>query len=179
MIVDVCTSKEVSMDNTSKVDTETVAPATNAADVSQPPKKKKMALWLKILIGVVTGIILFVVVIIIFVFSATSGAVKVSDEFMNDVLANQGSSAYQMFSSEAKKTVTESDFNAIVARMSSVLDETAKQTSREINTNTGSDPTAKVEYEVKGSDGTYTITINLVQENDEWKILNFDSSVNK
>lgn len=167
------------MDNTSKVDTETVAPAEKAADVSQPPKKKKMALWLKVLIGVITGIILFVVVIIILVFSATSGAVKVSDEFMNDMLANQGSSAYQMFSSEAKQTVTESDFNAIVSRMSSVLDETATQTSREINTNTGSDPTAKVEYEVKGSDGTYTITINLVQENDEWKILNFDSSVNK
>lgn len=163
------------MDNNTKVDTETVAPAKEAADVSQPPKKKKMATWKKVLIGVAA----FIVVIIIIAFTATSGAGTASDEFVNDVLANKGAAAYVMLSPEAKKTVSESDFSSVVSRMSAILDDKATQTSREVNTETGSDPKATVLYKVNGSDGTYTLTVNMVQVDGKWQVNSFDSKMNK
>jgi len=163
------------MEDKTKEVTETVAPAEKTADVSQPPKKKKMAMWKKVAIGVVA----FIVVILIIAFTATSGASTASDEFVNDVLANKGTAAYLLFSSDAKKTVTESDFNTVVSRMSAILDDKATQTSREVNTETGSDPQAVVKYNINGSDGSYTLTVNLVQENGKWKVNSFDSNMNK
>ena len=49
--------------------------------------------------------------------------------------------------------------------------------SKEVRGETGSAATAKVVYEIKGSDGaTYKITVNLTKEGGQWKVLNFESS---
>lgn len=136
-------------------------------------QKKKMAMWKKILLGVVA----FIVVIIVLASLATSGPAKASDEFVDNILSGNSGAAYSAFSTEAKDVVAEDQFDQIVKQMDDVLEDKASQKSKSVEGESGSAATGTVVYEVNGSDGKYELTVNLVKEDGVWKVLNFDNTL--
>jgi flagellar basal body-associated protein FliL len=137
------------------------------------PKKRSLKKLIAIIIGVVVAVI---AVIIIVVTVATSAPVKVANAFLADVQANNGDAAYALFSSEAKDAVAQSEFVDAVGQVGPVLAGKPDMQSKEISGETGSAATATVVYEVVGTDSkTYTVTINLIKENGEWKVEEFNS----
>lgn len=146
-------------------------------DVVQPApaeqKPKKRRLWLKILIGIV----ILIVIIIVLAFAMTSGAAKVSGQFLTAIQSDKADDAYALFTKEAAAATKQADFTALVKQAGPVLNGDTKTTSRESGTSTDGGSAAKVIYEIKGTDGvTYIVTVNLTKEDGSWKVLNFDSS---
>lgn len=139
------------------------------AEVTTKPKLSKAK---KIIIGVVV----FIVLVVAIAFYATSGVSQTSDAFVDDILRNNSSAAYELFSSEAKQTVTTDEFKQIVATMASVLDDQASRESADVESGTDQQTKGTAVYEIKGTDGTYKLTVNLIKENNEWRVLNFDNT---
>ena len=136
-------------------------------------KKSKNPLWQKILLGVV----LFIVALIVIAYVATSGPAKVSDAFLKDIQTQQADAAYSLFSKEAQGVTDKDTFQETVKRIGPLLNTKAKQTARQVEDSTGSAALAQVTYEIKGTDGVdYKITIQLVKQDDQWKVNSFDSS---
>src|SRR3989338_7738093 len=133
---------------------------------------------LKKKIWVIGGaVIAIIIVLVIIVNAATSAPVKISNQLVSDIQAKNATGAYSLLSSEARKVVPADQFNQTVDQIGPILSGTPKIISKEVSGQTGSAATAKVVYEIKGSDGaTYVITVNLTKENGQWKVLNFDSS---
>ena len=145
-------------------------PATVSSEKNKWDLKKKI--W--VIGGAVIAIIIALVII---VNTATSAPVKISNQLVSDIQAKNATGAYSLLSSEAQKVVPVDQFNQTVDQIGPILSGTPKMISKEISGQTGSAATAKVVYEIKGSDGaTYVITVNLTKENGQWKVLNFDSS---
>ncbi len=148
---------------------------TPAPAMSAPSKGNwfsRMALWKKIVIClVIVGIILFFIIN-----AATNPSVKVSNEFLNDIQANRADAAYALMTTDAQGTVTKEDFRAIVAQIGPILNAKESMKSKRVTGETGSAATAKVVYEIKGTDGvTYSFTNNLIKDNGQWRVLNFES----
>jgi hypothetical protein len=148
--------------------------ATSEPTEKKSVTKKKMPTWQKVLIGVVA----FFVIVFGVAIMATDAPAQVSDKFVNNILGNNSELAYDMLTDDTKTTITDSEFADVVSRMSSVLAETATQQERSVDTQNGV-TTATVTYSIVGSDGTYTMVVNLLQDNGVWKVQNFDNSVNK
>ena len=152
-------------------DQDKLKPATASSEKNKWDLKKKI--W--VIGGAVIAIIIALVII---VNTATSAPVKISNQLVSDIQAKNATGAYSLLSSEAQKVVPPVDqFNQTVDQIGPILSGTPKMISKEVSGQTGSAATAKVVYEIKGSDGaTYVITVNLTKENGQWKVLNFDSS---
>lgn len=143
------------------------------------PKAEKKQKWdKKKKIWVIVGAIVAVfIVLIVVVNAATSAPVKVSNELIADIQAKNSSAAYSLLSSGAQGVAPADQFKQVVDQIGPILSGKPKMISKEISGETGSAATAKVVYEIKGTDGvTYKITVNLTKENGQWKVLNFDSS---
>jgi hypothetical protein len=141
---------------------------------AKPAKKRN---WKKIILIVVAAIAAFIIVITLTVNSATKAPVKVSNQFINSIQAGDAATAYALFSTDAKAVVPVDQFDTVVAQISPILSANEKMTSKSINGETGKAATSTVVYEIKGTDGkTYEITVNLIKENGDWKVLNFDSN---
>lgn len=135
-------------------------------------KPKRLKLWQKIVIGIVIAIVILVIIIN----SATSGVTKVSNEYINDIQASNGSAAYALMTKEAQATTTKSDFEQLVTKIGPILNTQEKMTSKEASGQTGQAATGKVTYQIKGTDGvTYNLTVNLQKEDGQWRVVNFES----
>lgn len=143
------------------------------APVSQKKKwnlKKKLIVIFSLVVGIF-------VAIFVLANAATQAPLKASNEFVADIQAKNSSAAYSHFSVDAKAVVNEDDFVQVVDQIGPILSGEPKVISKEISGETGEAATARVVYEIKGSDNiTYTFTVNLTKDNGEWKILNFDSA---
>lgn len=140
-------------------------------------KSTKEKWSLKKLLAVIGGsIVIFIIALIAIVTVSTSAPVKVSDDLISKIQSNDGSGAYSLMSDDAKATIGLDDFKAIVEQKSPILNGKPEIQSREISTNTNGVNIAKVVYKIKGSDNaTYNFTVNLIEVNKEWKVLNFES----
>lgn len=148
--------------------------------VSEDAAAKKTAKpkWsLKKKLAVIGGSIVGLVVLLVIVANmATSAPLKASDDFISSIRNVNANAAYNLFSSDAKEVVDQESFKAVVDQIGPILTGIPTVTSKEVSAETGADATAVIVYEIKGNDGnTYDITVNLVNENDTWKVLNFDS----
>ncbi len=144
--------------------------------MSDTADKKPMRKGLKKVRLVVGVFVAFIVVLVIVAVVATKGATSSSDKFLNALQAGDGQTAYSLFSSEAKKEVPEDEFMAVVNQIGPILNTEEKRTSSSVSGETGSASTAEVDYEIEGTDGkTYVFVVNLVKDNGEWRVLNFDS----
>lgn len=150
----------------------------NKSKSAAPSTAKKQKWSLKKKIWVIVGtIVAIIIVLIVVVNSATSAPVKVSNELVSDIQAKNATAAYNLLSSDAQKIVPSDQFKQVVDQIGPILSGKPKMISKEISGQTGSAATAKVVYEIKGTDGvTYKITINLTKQNDQWKVLNFETS---
>jgi len=118
----------------------------------------------------------FIVGLVIVANVATSAPLKVSDDFVSNIQLGKSSTAYDMMSSDAQIATSSADFAAMGENMSPILTGKPNNISKEVSAETGSDPSAKVVYEISGSDNyIHVITVNLVQKNGDWKVLNFES----
>lgn len=134
--------------------------------------KKRFPLWQKIVAAaVVVFVILFIVINL-----ATSGVVKVSNEFLKDMQNKNAEGAYSLLTKEAAAATDKTQFAKIVDQAGPILNTKAKMTSKEVSGETGQAGSGKVTYEIKGTDGvTYTVTINLQKQDGKWMVLNFES----
>jgi len=150
--------------------------AVNDTKTTEKPTKQKWSSKKKIVVYVIAAIAALIIILVISINAATGAPAKVSDEFMNNILDNRATAAYDLMASEAQNQTSSQDFSSAADRMSSILTGELKTTGKEISAETGSDPSATVEYEIKGNDNyTYKITVNLVQQDGEWKVLNMNS----
>jgi hypothetical protein len=131
--------------------------------------KKKMKLWKKILIGV--GI--FILLVIILAFSATSGIVKVSEKQLNLISSGDLKGAYALTSQEFQRSVSYDKFLAYVNNYEVLKNyKDHKFTSRETKGDTGT-----ITGTLTAKDGTATpVEYKFIKENGEWKILSIDLS---
>jgi ketosteroid isomerase-like protein len=142
------------------------------AETSQK-KKPRFKLWQKI----VGGIVAFFVLLIIIVNMAASGAVKASNQFVNDIQNRDASGAYSLFTREAAAQTDRQAFGQMVDTIGPTLNTKLNMTGKEVSGETGSAATATVTYEVKGTDNvTYVLTVKLQKEDGQWKVLGFDST---
>ena len=147
----------------------------NGQSIDIKPTKQKWSLKKKIV--VIAGIVLaFIATILVVALVATNAPLKLGDQFISDIKDNNASAAYDLMSSEAKTATSSQEFATIVDQLGPILTGSPKNISRDVSAETGSNPSAKLTYEVEGSDSyTHILTINLVQVNGNWKILNFQS----
>jgi hypothetical protein len=133
--------------------------------------KKKMKLWKKILIGV--GI--FILLVIILAFSATSGIVKVSEKQLNLISSGDLKGAYALTSSEFQQSVSYDKFVVYINNYPVLKNyKSHKFSSREINGNTGT-----IQGTLTATDGTVSpVVYKFVKEGSDWKILSLDLSAN-
>ena len=102
-----------------------------------------------------------------------------TQQFLHAIQAGEATTAYALFSIEAKKVVPSDQFDALVKQVAPILNTGEKMFSKRVNGSTGSTgsaATSEVVYQIKGTDGkTYRFTVSLTKEGDLWKVLNFTS----
>lgn len=129
---------------------------------------------------VLVAIIAAVVILGLMLFAAnrvTQGAVNTSNKLINAIQAKDSSTAYALFSDDAKQTITPADFKTIVDQIGPILNTQEKMTSKEVKAASGKSTTGKVVYSIQGTDKVnYAFTVNLVRVDGVWRVQNFDSS---
>lgn len=139
------------------------------------PSKQKWSLKKKITTALVAAVAVIVGLVLI-TNAATREPVKVSNQLVASIQAKNAPLAYALMSSGAKDVTDAQDFASMVNQIGPILTGKPNMKSKEVSAKTGSASTAKVVYEIGGNDGlVYVFTVNLVKENDLWKVLNFES----
>lgn len=141
--------------------------------VKQKMSGKKVAL---IALGCAAA---FITMIFVIANVSTSAPLKVSDELMSSIKNNKPTEGYALMSTDAKATISADDFAKTFDKISPYLIGTPIVQSKEVNTSSDAGSTAKIIYEIKGSDATYTFTVNLREVNGKWLIDNFESKTKK
>lgn len=166
----------VKNENTDKSTEATAAKNKSSKSKTESPtltRRKKMPAWMKF----VAFLVVVAAIVFAIVNSATSSVVKVSDQFLADLQANNPTSAYQLFSAAAKANVPEDEFPDALTALNSVLTGKPKNTGKSVSASTTGISTAVVTYEIKNDDDKlFKITFSLVKEDGEWKINNFNST---
>lgn len=149
---------------------------TEPAKVIKPVvQKQKWSLMKKISV-VIGAIVVFILGIFIIASMATSAPLKVSDEFIADVKSGDSAAGYDLMSNGAKEVTSPDDLKTAIDRVGPILTGKAEVQSKEVSAETGKASTAKVVYKIAGSDDiNYIVTVNLIEENKQWKVLNFES----
>ena len=139
-------------------------PTSIANSPVQPPKKRR---WLKILLGIVAGFVIFIGVIVAFTFWATSGVVDAVDRQLAAIRKGDYQAAYNETSLALRDKFSLAQFEAFVKRYPVLANNESRSFSdRSIKNNTG-----KVEGTVSDARGaTMPIQFQLVKENGVWHI---------
>ncbi len=148
---------------------------TAASTGSNKPVKQKWSLKKKVTValGVVVAVIAGLVLV---ANAATREPVKVSNQLVSYIQAKNATAAYDLLSRDAKDVTDVQDFSATVNQIGPILTGKPNMQSKEVSAQTGRASTAKVVYEISGSDSlVYVLTVNLVKEDDLWKVQNFES----
>ncbi len=142
---------------------------------SAPIKKRHRG---RKIVGIVFAVfVVLVVVVTVIANAATKAPLAVSNNFLNSMQSGDAAAAYDLFSTEAKTTVTPGQFGAIVKQVGPILNASEKVTNKKVDAATGKSATAEITYEIKGTDSlTYSVIVNLTKEGQTWKVLNFDST---
>jgi len=149
-------------------------PNVQSAEV---PAKKKRNIRRIIAVALSVVIVLFVAADL-FVNAATKAPLAVSNQFLNNIQSGDSAAAYESFTTSAKAVVGKDAFATMVSQIGPVLNTEEKVTSKTINGKTGASATSTIKYEIHGTDAkTYGIVVNLTEENDVWRVVNFDSKL--
>ena len=140
-----------------------------APSAEEKKSKKKMKLWKKILIGIAV----FILLVIILAFSATSGIVKAAEKQLNLLKSGDMKGAYALTSQEFQRSVSYDAFLAYVNKYEVLKNnKDHKFTSRETQGDTGT-----IQGTLTATDGTVApVEYKFLKEGGEWKILSVDLS---
>jgi len=150
-------------------------------NLGQPPKspgdifapKKKNNRRLSFLISAIALVLLFAGGIIALVFTLTGPATDAAEKFLNDISAGETSIAYEKDTSIGfKKVVSRAAFDTFLDTYPVLKNvESHFFSSRHVTGNSF----AVIRGTITAEDGQVSpINIELVNENDEWKVLNLD-----
>lgn len=145
-------------------------PATYSAPVAA---KKGFPKWI-IIVGVI--VLVFIVLIVVAALAATTATKapqKISDQFMNQLQSGDTGAAYALTSKTFKEATTEVQLTQIVKQVSPHVQGEEKVTKRAIHKSTGVPQTAVLVYEVKTSEGTRYVKVELQKDGDSWQVINF------
>lgn len=127
-----------------------------------------------VFLGVVAALLILTVVISN---SSTPAPVEVSNELVSNIQGGNSSAAYSLLSATAQTATSADVFDTLVNRIGPILSGKPKLISKEVSEQTGKVATAKVVYEIAGTDGrTYVFTVDLLKVVDQWKVLRLNSS---
>lgn len=96
---------------------------------------------------------------------------KVSDNFVQSMLADKPDDVYQLFDTKAKSSYSQAAWEAEANNLSTFFyGKSPKRTSTQ-----ATKTSATVNYAITGQDGPYVITVHMTQESGAWKIQSFES----
>jgi len=139
--------------------------------VDLPKKKSDKKKKFIIIVGIIVA---FIIGLTVFVNIATSAPVKVANELISDIQAEDADAAYDLMSTDAQDVTDSKDFAAAIDRIGPILSGKPKFVSKEISAATGSSNTATVIYDIAGSDDVdYRFTIELSENDGKWEVDSF------
>lgn len=123
---------------------------------------------MKKLLSILGGLVLVVVAIVAAVFALTSGVTGGADDFFKLVKSGEYKAAYESTSKEFQKATSMEQFTDFLNQTTMVKFDHAEWTSRSMQNNLGN-----VEGTVVTTDkGVVPVTMDLVNEDGKWKVLN-------
>lgn len=128
------------------------------------------------LVGIVVVLILIAVVVTekLVVTEANKPIASVSDTFVKDMLSYQAAPSYKLFSTKAQSAYSYPSWQADTNTLSTFFDgQKASRSTVTADSNGGK----TVDYTVKGSDGTYTISVKMVKQGDVWRVNSYESTL--
>lgn len=126
-------------------------------------------MWKKIL----GGLILVVILAFVLVLWLTSGMTEATDEFFSLLKQDKVEEAYEMTSEEFQASTSQEEFKSFLSKTSLGEFQSADWNSRQ----RGSGGEGTLEGTVHTtSGGNIPITVKLIKENEEWKILNLQKA---
>lgn len=152
---------------------------TSNQELSHSYMTRKMILLMSVVVVVV---IAAVVLGFQFLHSKNTGPTaeeKTSGELVANIKKKDSSAVYGQLSSQAQKATDQKAIQALVEKMSGAAEGSIKEVESNASTPDpeASDHTKRVEYEITGKDGKKSsVTVTLIKEDNQWKILNFYSS---
>jgi len=105
--------------------------------------------------------------------SKQNAPVKISTQLVTEVLANDSKSSYALFSDDGKQNVSQDDWTTLVTKLNSFF----KGQSPQLSQKDVSSSIAVVKYSIKGSDGTYIMTVTLEPVGHTWGVQSFTSAL--
>ena len=136
--------------------------------LERPPMKT----WVKVLLGICT-FFSFIALIVVAVFTMTSGLVDSADAFFAAVKQKDMATARTYLAEDFKKSTDEKALNQFLAGSTLLNFKESSWSNREINNGRG---TLEGEI-VTESGGVVPIKLSFVKENDEWKIYAIQKTV--
>ena len=124
-------------------------------------------------------VVAFIILFFGFANLSTSAPLKVSDDLVSYIKKNNPTDGYALLTTEAKATITSEEFAKTLDKISPYLTGTPIVQSKEVNTSSDNGNTAKIVYDIKGSDATYVFTVNLREVNGKWLVDSFESKTKK
>lgn len=157
------------------------SPAPVAASSATP--KGKVPTWVKVLIAVIVAVIALGIAAVIGLFvlvgNATKAPVKVGDQLMSEIQANDPDGVYAISSEAFKDATSEERLEAFLDQISPLLQGKVTLVERSINAEAGQEKLAVLVYSIETDDGTKYVKV-ILQENDgTWQIYRFESSNSK
>ncbi len=161
--------------------TNSIQPIPPTQPIIQPPKKhNKLKIVLIILGIIVTLIILLIVAAILVVNSSTSGALKMSNEFVDSIQAKNVGAAYPQTSSEFQSIVSEDTFTSELDNLNQYITGDEKLIDKSIAGEVGTGTFAVFIYEIVRATGeTHYLKVELKNSDGFWQVINFSTSANK
>lgn len=129
--------------------------------------------WPKILSGVVTAFLIFCVLFVVVQNIATKNTVKVSDQFVADIQADNENAAWALTSPAFQKTTSQASFTQAISAISPGLQGTATISSNGKNLVPGGQ--AMIVYTISGSSGDKYMKIAL-KNNKPWQVNAYTTS---
>lgn len=137
------------------------------------PEKKKFPLWAKIILisfgSVVALIGLAILGFYIYATNLIAAPIKVSDQFVNALQANDTSTAYNLTSAEFKKVTTEDRLKSIFDQVSPELQGEEKVSDKNYRIHNGV-TTATLIYSIPSGSETNYVRVVLRKANDTWEV---------
>lgn len=144
---------------------------------AKPVKTKKAWSKNQKIATIIGAVVIFIIGLIAIIFTATSAPLQASNKLIENIQKGNANAAYSLMSKDVQNVVSYDDFKSAVDQIGPILQGTPKLENREAGVETGTSPTAKMVYRISGTDDVdYRFTVNLVEENKEWKVLNFESN---
>ena len=136
-------------------------------------RSKKMV----VILAIVMGLFIFLAILTVLQ-DGSSGAKKVRDQFVADVLAGKSQETYALLASETKNTETIEAWQSKVNRVSAFMGEGQPKLIDDGSLKSEvADKSYQATYEIKGTDGDYTMSVVMIEEKEGWRVLVFNTDL--